>query len=50
MQTWRKFAKIGLFLVSCREPPIRSRLKVDVDSGSPVYGVDLAFYEPIILI
>ena len=42
--------KIGLFSVSCCEPPNRSRVKVEVDSGSPVYEVEKPWYDPIILI
>ena len=42
--------KIGPFSVSCCEPPNRSRVKVEVDSGSPVYEVEKPWYDPIILI
>ena len=42
--------KIGLFSVSCCEPPNRSRVKVEVDSGSPVYEVEKPWYDPTILI
>ena len=31
-------------------PPNRSRVKVEVDSGSPVYEVEKPWYDPIILI
>ena len=40
--------KIGLFSVSCCEPPNRSRVKVEVDSGSPVYEVEKPWYDPVI--
>ena len=42
------FAKIRLFSVSCCEPPNRSRVKVEVDSGSPVYEVEKPWYDPVI--
>ena len=44
------FAKNWLFAVSCCEPPNRSRVKVEVDSGSPVYEVEKPWYDPTILI
>ena len=49
--TWEQhLPKIGPFSVSCCEPPNRSRVKVEVDSGSPVYEVEKPWYDPIILI
>ena len=39
--TWEQhLPKIGLFAVTFCEPPNRSRVKVEVDSGSPVYEVE----------
>ena len=49
-RTQSKSVKIRPFLMSCGNTSIRLRVKVGVDSGSPVYGVNLLWYGPTIII